>query len=114
MDNGFYHDAIVRAAKVAVGAGRLVCPDASAMVDNPLCGDRVTIDLHILDGRITDIAQEVRGCLLCEAASSILAEKAVGRDGVDLEAVMSALGTLLRCGEVVLLLRQQTWRQSLG
>ena len=53
----------------------------SARRDNPLCGDRVTIDVR-LDGRgqIAEIAHQVRGCLLCQASASALASIAVGRD----------------------------------
>ena len=47
-----YHQAIVELARQAAGAVRLDAPQASAMVDNPLCGDRVTIELALADGRV--------------------------------------------------------------
>ena len=39
------------------------------------------------DGRIAEIAQQVRGCLLCQASASALASVAVGRDRAGIEAV---------------------------
>ena len=53
-----------------------------------MCGDRVTIDVRLdSDGRIAEIAQQVRGCLLCQASASALASVAVGRDKAGIEAV---------------------------
>jgi nitrogen fixation protein NifU and related proteins len=45
-----------------------------------LCGDRVTIDVKLDDGKIAEIAHQVRGCLLCQASAVALASSAVGRD----------------------------------
>lgn len=90
-----YHDAIVAAARRAEGAGRLVSPDASASVDNPLCGDRVSIDVQVDAGRLRDIAHRVRGCLLCEAAASIIAANAIGESAEDLAEVQRTLADCL-------------------
>ena len=44
----------------------------SATIDNPLCGDVVTIQADIANGIIRDIAFEGRGCALSRAAASIM------------------------------------------
>jgi nitrogen fixation NifU-like protein len=76
-----YQDRIVALAKAKTGAGKLASPTKSARRDNPLCGDRVTIDVKLDgQGRIAEIGQQVRGCLLCQASASALASVAVGRD----------------------------------
>ena len=81
MNDQLYQDRIVALAKAKTGAGKLAAPTKSARRDNPLCGDRVTIDVT-LDGagRIAEIAHQVRGCLLCQASAAALASTAVGRD----------------------------------
>ena len=81
MSDELYQERIVALAKAKTGAGKLAAPTKSARRDNPLCGDRVTIDVK-LDGtaRIAEIAHQVRGCLLCQASASALASVAVGRD----------------------------------
>ncbi|HEY6979847.1 iron-sulfur cluster assembly scaffold protein [Reyranella sp.] len=81
MNDRLYQERIVALAKAKKGAGRLASPTRSARRDNPLCGDRVTIDIA-LDGhgKIAEIAHQVRGCLLCQASASALASVAVGRD----------------------------------
>ena len=80
MSDELYQARIVALAKSKTGAGKLASPTKSARRDNPLCGDRVTIDVRVDDGRIAEIAHQVRGCLLCQASAAALAGVAVGRD----------------------------------
>lgn len=95
---GLYHEAIVAAARRACGSGRLDLADASVDLDNPLCGDRVSMDVQVQDGRLRAIAHRVRGCLLCEAAASIIAANAVGGSAADLARVQDALADALANG----------------
>jgi len=44
----------------------------SATVDNPLCGDVVTVQAEIAGGVIREIAFDGRGCALSRAAASIM------------------------------------------
>ena len=88
MNDQIYQDRIVALAKATTGAGRLETPTRSARRDNPLCGDRVTIDVKLDgQGRITEIAHQVRGCLLCQASASALSAVAVGRDAAGIAEV---------------------------
>ncbi len=81
MSDQLYQERIVALAKARTGAGKLANPTKSARRDNPLCGDRVTMDVTLdEDGRITEIAHQVRGCLLCQASASALASVAVGKN----------------------------------
>jgi nitrogen fixation protein NifU and related proteins len=96
--NDLYQDAIVAQAKAATRAGRLDPADASLTRDNPLCGDRVTIDVRLKDGRIADLAHRVRGCLLCEAAASAIGANAVGKTLADIENAEKGVHALLEGG----------------
>ncbi|MBI3196908.1 MAG: iron-sulfur cluster assembly scaffold protein [Rhodospirillales bacterium] len=88
MSDQLYQDRIVALAKAKTGAGKLANPTKSARRDNPLCGDRVTIDVRLdRQGRIAEIAHQVRGCLLCQASASALATVAVGRDAAGIAAI---------------------------
>ncbi|MDR2837868.1 MAG: iron-sulfur cluster assembly scaffold protein [Azonexus sp.] len=96
MSEEIYHQAIKELAQAAHGAGRLPSPTASARLDNALCGDRVTVDLRSENGRITALAQETKGCLLCRAAASLLARKAPGSAPADIARALAALRDLLQ------------------
>ena len=52
MSQALYHSTLVEHAQAGRARGRLAAPHRSATVDNPLCGDRVTIDLALADDRI--------------------------------------------------------------
>ena len=73
-----YHQAILDAAAARAGAGTLQLPDGSASVDNPLCGDRAHVEVILKGHRLERFAHEVRGCLLCEAAASVIGAQAPG------------------------------------
>lgn len=80
MSDALYQDALLKLAKEAPRRGRLEPNDASVRLDNPLCGDRVRIDLRMSGPRIADLAHEVRGCVLCEAAAGAIGRLAIGLD----------------------------------
>jgi len=90
-----YQEALVRLSREATGAGRLEAPGGSAVVDNPLCGDRVTVEVRVEGGRVVALAHEVRGCLLCQAAAAILGRLGPGSTGAELAGAGRALAEML-------------------
>jgi|SRR5579871_230196 nitrogen fixation NifU-like protein len=55
--------------------GSLEQPDIHAADTNPLCGDRIAIDLNVRDGRVTEVRFNGRGCAISQASASMLTEK---------------------------------------
>ena len=98
MTVDLYHAELVTRARKAFGQGRLAQPAASVTVDNPLCGDRVVLDLIRSDGKIAAIGHEVRGCLLCEAAAATIAEFGRDRSPAELEAMSAAIHAMMKDG----------------
>ena len=95
-DDDLYQDKIMALAHDEARAGRMDAPDATATVDNPLCGDRVTIDLRLEDGRISEITHHVRGCVLCQASAAALGAKAVGETRESLAKAQGSLRGMLK------------------
>jgi nitrogen fixation NifU-like protein len=58
--------------------GTLDPSDSSFEDTNPLCGDKVRIDLRIEDNVVTDIAFSGRGCAISQASTSILTDLVKG------------------------------------
>lgn len=50
-------------------------PTKTAEIENPLCGDNLKIDIKITEGKITDICFAGDGCLISQAAASLLLDK---------------------------------------
>lgn len=101
MSDALYQQAIKDFAKAAHGAGRLAAPDGAAFLDNPLCGDRVRIEVMRRDGLIAAVGHETKGCLLCRASASILAQRAPGQTAADIEAVRDVLQHMLNAEDTV-------------
>ena len=98
MTQALYHSTLVEHAQAGRSRGRLTAPHLSATVDNPLCGDRVTIDLALADGRVALVGHQVRGCLLCEAAAEIIADHAPGKTAAELAAAGAAARAIVNEG----------------
>ena len=59
--------------------GTLPNPDISHEEDNPLCGDRIRIDLIVEDDIITKVRFCGHGCTISIAAASMLTEEIEGK-----------------------------------
>lgn len=98
MSDPLYRKELLRLAADAAGAGRLASPDASATLHNPACGDRITLDLGVADGRITALGHRTQACVLTQASAAILGAAAVGAGRGELEALAADLRALLKGG----------------
>lgn len=65
--------------------GILDKPSFATEVFNPSCGDQVSFQAIIKDGVIRDIKFQGKGCVISQAACSMLTEKAVNKTIADLE-----------------------------
>lgn len=86
-----YHRAILDAASARTGAGALNDANGRVTLDNPLCGDRVRMDVLVAGSRLVRVGHQVRGCLLCEAAASVIGAQASGES---VEALIALTGKL--------------------
>lgn len=98
MNEDLYQKAIVGKAREATGAGTLGDVDARVTVDNPVCGDRVTMELRMEGDRVGALAHKVRGCLLCEAAASVIGANAPGATRKEIAVARDAVTALVKDG----------------
>jgi len=98
MNDELYQNAIVNKAREATGAGTLDNPDARVTVNNPVCGDRVTIEIQMSGNRVAAVAHNIRGCLLCEASAAVIGEKAPGSTRAEIAAARDAATALVKDG----------------
>ena len=71
--------------------------DRKAEGYNPLCGDQLAMDLHIVDDCVTEVRFQGRGCAISQATASMLSEMIEGRTldevrALGKEDVLDALG----------------------
>jgi nitrogen fixation NifU-like protein len=60
---------------------------------NPLCGDRITLQLRVADGQIAGVGFTGRGCAISQASTSLLTDELRGK-AVDAAAAISAADVL--------------------
>jgi NifU-like protein involved in Fe-S cluster formation len=95
MSDPLYRKELLRLAADAHGAGRLHDPDATGHAHNPVCGDKVTVDLKLASGRIAEFGQETKACVLTQASASILGRSLKGAGREDVEALQRAVRAML-------------------
>ena len=75
---------------------RLASPDATAVAHSRLCGSKVTVDLKVEDGVVTDFGHEVKACALGQASSSIMARHVVGSTAAELRDLRDQMYRMLK------------------
>lgn len=61
------------------GDGLLEPPCAEARLQNPLCGDRVCVQLRVEDDRLAALRAQATGCAISIASASLMTETLEGR-----------------------------------
>jgi NifU-like protein involved in Fe-S cluster formation len=98
MSDPLYKTPLLRLAADATGAGRLSDPDRTGAAHNLACGDKVTVDLVLQNGRIAGIALETRACVLTQASAAILGADAAGLNRDEIALLRAAVAKMLSEG----------------
>jgi nitrogen fixation protein NifU and related proteins len=78
----------------------LAAPQGRALVDNPVCGDQVRVEVKLADGRIAEISSVARGCSIAVASGSVMTELVRGLDREQSKAFAQALADLVHARPV--------------
>jgi NifU-like protein involved in Fe-S cluster formation len=96
MINDIYNKKILSFAADIPRLSRLPTPDATAVAHSKLCGSKVTIDLAMRDGVVSDFGHEVKACALGQASSSIMARHVVGATAPELRVLRDQMHKMLK------------------
>lgn len=100
-----YSENILHHYKNPQNKGRIKSATISAEDVNPLCGDKIRIDLKIVDDKIAEISFDGEGCAISQASASMLTEEVVGkslREGIEIgnQQIYDMLGVPLTSARV--------------
>jgi NifU-like protein involved in Fe-S cluster formation len=98
MIDDLYSARILKLAANMPRAGRLAAPQASSEKVSKLCGSRVTVDLALDGGQVSDFAQDVQACALGQAAAAVLGAHVMGASVAEIEQARDALRAMLKHG----------------
>jgi NifU-like protein involved in Fe-S cluster formation len=91
-----YNRDILRLAASIPHLGRLERPQARVERTSPVCGSRVAVELIVdKDGRVAEIAQDVKACALGQASAALMGAHAPGRTVGELMEARDALADYL-------------------
>jgi NifU-like protein involved in Fe-S cluster formation len=98
MINEIYNRKILEFAADIPRLQRLDAPDATATAISRLCGSKVTVDVKMADGAVSDFGHEVKACALGQASSSIMARHVVGSTAAELRQLRAQMYAMLKEG----------------
>lgn len=95
-----YRDHILDHYRNPRNFGRLNNPTGAVDVFNPLCGDKIHMEIKEKDGNVKEIVFSGEGCAISLAAASLLTEHAKGKTKNELrrmkaESIMKMVGVAL-------------------
>ncbi len=97
MDD-FYRENILDHYRNPRNVGILENATHSHQEDNPLCGDKIQMDLHVNENNVIDtVAFKGKGCAISQASASMLTEMIEGKSlddakEINKEDILEALG----------------------
>ena len=69
--------------------------DRTAEGYNPLCGDRITVDIKVEDGIVKDVAFQGAGCAISKAAASMMTASVIGKPESEVDALFQRVHAML-------------------
>lgn len=100
-----YHEHVMDHYKAPRGRGTLADATITFSDSNPLCGDKITVQLHIADGIIVGARHDASGCAVSQAGASMLFESLEGKRVTDVarmdnNAILGEFGEALSVSRV--------------
>jgi nitrogen fixation NifU-like protein len=99
MLQDFYKEIVLDHYQRPRNRGELENADVEEHLNNPLCGDQVTVYANFRNGRIAEITFTGRGCSISQASASMLAERLQGRSREEAETEIEAFLEMMRTEE---------------
>jgi nitrogen fixation protein NifU and related proteins len=76
--------------------GTLPDPTVSHEGLNPLCGDEVTVDVLLKDGRVSEVAYRGSGCSISQSSASMMTEAVYGKSLDDVRDLIGTFTAVMR------------------
>jgi NifU-like protein involved in Fe-S cluster formation len=96
MINDVYNKKILSLAADIPLLHRLDAPDATAVAHSKLCGSKVTVDVSMRGGVVSNFGHEVKACALGQASSSIMARHVLGSTPDELKNLRQQMYKMLK------------------
>jgi nitrogen fixation NifU-like protein len=96
---GFYREIVLDHFQRPRNRREIENADVHEHLDNPLCGDVVTVYAKVRDGAFEEVSFTGRGCSISQASASMLTEQLTGKSRDDAEEKIEAFLEMMRTEE---------------
>jgi len=93
-----YQELVVDHSRHPRNFGKLADANHEATGYNPLCGDKVTVYLKLVNGHVQDVHFQGVGCAICTASASLMTERLKGKTEAEAEALFNSFHGLVTKG----------------
>lgn len=90
-----YQEVILDHNRYPRNRGALAEADRFAEGYNPLCGDEVKVYLQVVDGAISDVAFDGKGCAISTASASLMTEAIKGKTIEEVETLFRSFQSMV-------------------
>lgn len=80
--------------------GVLAAPTNQVTLRNPSCGDVLTLQLKVADGKVADAAFAGSGCTISQASGSLMTDQIIGKTPAEVATMVETFSDLVINGSV--------------
>lgn len=91
-----YQEIIMEHFKAPRNRGEIATPDVSVSMNNPFCGDDITLHLAIKEGKVSEVKFRGRGCAISQASASLMTEILKGKPLAEANASAALFKKMMR------------------
>lgn len=73
----------------------LTAPDATGEGVNPLCGDEITVEVHIDGDTVVGVSVRGQGCSISQASASMMSDAILGKNRTEIEELAGRFRTMM-------------------
>ena len=99
MMQGFYKEIVLDHFQRPRNRHELEAPTIEEHIDNPLCGDQVTVYANLHDDTLQEVSFVGRGCSISQASASMLTEQLTGTSRHEAEDQIESFLEMMRTQE---------------
>ena len=99
MLQDFYKEILLDHFQRPRNRGELAGAQIEEFVNNPLCGDQITVYANVRDGVVSELSFTGRGCSISQASASMLTEHVAGKTVEEAEALLASFLEMMRTEE---------------
>ncbi len=94
-----YQELILQHYRSPQNKGTMDAPDAEISMNNPVCGDEITLQLRIEGGAIAEVMFSGQGCSISQASASMMTKQLKGKPLGEADAISDMFTRMMHGSE---------------